>query len=393
MSLKNTVEEIVTNTYHSGTKLKVNDILGKFESKSSIRPWSKKERDSKKRRIQQILKALVNDKNNPVVSSKCDDANSNWNELCYYCKEDYNESTLIKDPVIALMVTILGRVSRKVLPNAYDKYFEFAEEDLELVGNEGIKGWAEKFHIERLPWDKKEPISTADDEDARYKIYDSLLRGKCFIADYLGSAHDFTLAGKWQPKKNTLVGHRYYPFGLILREHMVYLVAKSVNAEYNIESPDKHFALHQFTNVEKTDINSGDGKRIFHNYINNHIIDEPINPTRDANDNIISINKIQLELYVSKAVSEYLEENTPYGLKVEKTNWYIEKYPKRLRSNWSCFVAKDVPDTEQLRRWIMSLQPDVEVLEPKELREKLKTITEKSSAMYEEELNWNEENN
>jgi hypothetical protein len=174
---------------------------------------------------------------------------------------------------------------------------------------------------------------------------------------------------------------------------MVYLVAKSVNAEYNIESPDKHFALHQFTNVEQTNINAGDGGQIFHNYIHNHIIDEPINPLRDNDNNIISINKIQLELYVSEAVAEYFEENTPYTLKVEKTNWYSEKYPDRLRDGWSCFVAKNVPDTEQLRRWILSLQPHVEVLEPEYLREEFKVIAEKSIAMHEDKLNFNEENN
>jgi hypothetical protein len=290
------------------------------------------------------------------------------------------------------MITILGRVSQKVLPLSYNNYFEFAKEDLELIGNEELKDWDEKFHIERLPWDK-ELENIPSDEDARYKIYDSLLHGKCFIADYLGSAHDFTLAGKWQPKKNTLVGHRYYPFGLILREHMVYLVAKSINTEYNSVSPDKHFALHQFVNVKQTNINAGDGKQIFQNYIDNHVIDEPINPFRDDDDNIIGINKIQLELYVSEAVAEYLEENTPYELEIEKTNWYSEKYPEKLRDGWSCFVAKDVPDTEQLRRWILSLQPYVEVLEPEELREDLKTIAKESSNMYEDKLKWNEKNN
>jgi len=173
----------------------------------------------------------------------------------------------------------------------------------------------------------------------------------------------------------------------------VYLVAKSINAEYNIESPDKHFALHQFTNVEQTNVNAGNGERIFRNYIVNHIIDEPINPLRDDDNNIIGINKIQLELYVSEAVAEYLEENTPYGLEVEKTNWYSEKYPERHRDGWKCFSANNVPDTEQLRRWILSLQPYVEVLEPEELREDLKTIAKKSNTMYEDKLTWNEENN
>jgi len=394
MNLKNTVEDIIKKSRHSGAKLKVNDILEKFESKSSTRPWSEQKRGSKRRRIQQILKVLVDDNDGHVASSKCDDDDSNWNELCYYCKEGYNESISITDPVIALMITILGRVSRKFLPNSYDEYFDFSEEEVGLnVLNNEFKKWSEKFHIERLPWDKKDPISTPDDEDARYKIYDSLLREKCFTADYLGSAHDFTLAGKWQPKKNALIGHRYYPFGLILREHMVYLVAKSINAEYNIESPDKHFALHQFTNVEQTNINAGDGKRIFHDYIHNHIIDEPINPLRDDDDNIISINKIQLELYVSEAVAEYLEENTPYELEVEKTNWYSEKYPEKHRDGWKCFVAKDVPDTEQLRRWILSLQPHVEVLEPKDLRKYFAGVAKKSNTMYEDKLTWNEENN
>jgi|LWDU01.1.fsa_nt_gi hypothetical protein len=395
MNLKNTVEDIIKKSRHSGAKLKVNDILEKFESKSSTRPWSEQKRGSKKRRIQQILKVLVDDNDSPVASSKCDDDDSNWNELCYYCKEGYNESISITDPVIALMITILGRVSRKILPNSYDEYFDFSEEEVGLnVLNNKFKKWSEKFHIERLPWDKKDPISTLDDdEDARYKIYDSLLRGRCFTADYLGSAHDFTLAGKWQPKKNALIGHRYYPFGLILREHMVYLVAKSINAEHNIESPDKHFALHQFTNVEQTNVNAGNGERIFRNYIVNHIIDEPINPLRDDDNNIIGINKIQLELYVSEAVAEYLEENTPYELEVEKTNWYSKKYPERLRDGWKRFSADNVPNTEQLRRWILSLQPYVEVLEPEDLREHFAEVAKKSNTMYEDKLTWNKENN
>jgi hypothetical protein len=396
MHLENTVEDIIKNNHHSGTKLKVSDVVDILESQTS--PYDEEERLNKIRRVQQILKIMAEDKNSVVVRSECIDddryIDSKYNEYCYYCEEGYKESTLIKDPVIALMITILGRVSQKILPLSYINYFEFAEEEVDSnVLNIKLKKWSEKFHIERMPWDKKEPISTPDDEDARYKIYDSLLREKCFTADYLGSAHDFTLAGKWQPKKNALIGHRYYPFGLILREHMVYLVAKSINAEYNIESPDKHFALHQFTNVEQTNVNAGNGERIFRNYIVNHIIDEPINPLRDDDNNIIGINKIQLELYVSEAVAEYLEENTPYGLEVEKTNWYSEKYPERHRDGWKCFSANNVPDTEQLRRWILSLQPYVEVLEPEELREDLKTIAKKSNTMYEDKLTWNEENN
>ena len=50
MSVKNTVEEIIKKSHYSGVKLKVNNILGEFESKSSTRPWSKKKWDSKKRR-------------------------------------------------------------------------------------------------------------------------------------------------------------------------------------------------------------------------------------------------------------------------------------------------------------------------------------------------------
>jgi len=390
MSLKNTIRDyIIEQHYADGIKLTCTDIVNFLDTKRI---------DNTRRRVQQILNELV-EEDDFIQSSLCsevdDTHNGRYNESCYYCSGELNEPLEIKDPVIAFALAMVDLHLKSLLPSTFDDYFEEAHDVLKR--HPDYSNWLDKIVSSPLPYDSfPVPSSQRDSVDI---IYQSLLKGKQFTADYLGSAHDFTPYGKWEAKKNNsneLIAQNkiYHPLGLILRGQIIYLVAKVYgNINPDNPSPDRHFAVHQFVNVEATDNNINDSKFTFRNYILNHMIDEPISCDKNNHENINITSEVHLELYVSEAIAEYFEENSPYKLKENKSNWYEKKYPHRVNKNWKCFSADNVPCTEQLRRWIMSLQPDVEVLEPKELREKLKTITEKSSAMYEEELNWNEENN
>jgi hypothetical protein len=291
---------------------------------------------------------------------------------------------------------------RSLLPSAFDEYFAEAYSCLQRHAD--YRNWTKK--VKSLPFPYERPPVPSSQENSVDIIYESLLKGKQFTADYLGSAHDYTVYGKWKSKKNIdnneLIAQNkiYHPLGLILRGQIIYLVAKVFSdTDAGRPSPDGHFAIHQFINVKATNSNIDDSnvnsypRFTFGNYITSHMIDEPITQDDGNHGNINSVFEIHLELYASEAVAEYFEEDSPYELKEEKTNWYEKKYPDKTRPRWRCFSADNVPDTEQLRRWILSLQPDVEVLEPEELRKHFEDVTYKSATMYKEVLNWNEENN
>ena len=390
MSLKNTIRDyIIEQHYTDGAKLTCTNIVNFLNNKRI---------DNTRRRVQQILNKLVEEEGF-IQSSLCLEIdsthNGRYNESCYYCSGELNEPLEIKDPVIAFAMAIVDSHLKALLPSAFDDYFEEAHDVLKR--HPDYSNWLDKIVSSPLPYDPAPiPSSQRDSVDI---IYQSLLKGKQFTADYLGSAHDFTPYGKWEAKKNNsneLIAQNkiYHPLGLILRGRIIYLVAKVYgNIDPDRPSPDRHFALHKFVNVEATDKNINESKFTFRNYILNHMIDEPIAHDTNNHANINGVTEEHLELYVSEAVAEYLEEDSPYKLKENEFNWYEDKYPHRVKPKWKCFSADNVPDTQQLRRWILSLQPDAEVLEPKYLRKHFAGVAKKSNTMYEDKLTWNEENN
>ena len=390
MSLENKIRDyIIEQHYANGIKITCTDIINFLNNKRI---------DNTRRRVQQILNKLV-EEDNFIQSSLCleidNTHNGRYNESCYYCSGELNEPLEIKDPVIAFTMAIVDLHLKSLLPSAFDDYFEEAHNVLKR--HPDYSNWLDKIVSLPLPYDQPPvPSSQRGSVDI---IYQSLLKNRQFTADYMGSAHDFTRNGKWGAKKNNsnkLITQNkiYHPLGLILRGQIIYLVAKVYsNIDPDRPSPDRHFAIHQFVNVEATDNNINDSKFTFRNYIRNHMIDEPISHDRNNHEDIYLATERHLELYVSEAVAEYFEEDSPYEFKEEETNWYENKYPHKRKPKWKCFSADNVPDTQQLRRWILSLQPHVEVLEPEYLREEFKVIAEKSIAMHEDKLNFNEENN
>jgi len=398
MSLKNTIRDYIIEQHHDyGGRLTAKDIISFLEVEKI---------HYTQRNVQGILQKLV-EEDNSILSDLCSNLDSEhdgrYNESCYYCSGELKEEPAeIKDPIIAFTMAMLHSHLRSLLPSAFDEYF--AEAYSRLQRHADYRNWTKK--VISLPFPYERPPVPSSQENSVDIIYKSLLKGKQFKADYLGSAHDYTVHGKWQSKKNInnneLIAQNkiYHPLGLILRGQIIYLVAKVFSdTDASRPSPDGHFAIHQFINVEATNSNIDDSndnsysRFNFTNYITSNMIDEPITQNDGNHRDINRASKIHIELYASEAVAEYFEEDSPYKLKEEKTNWYEKKYPDRTRPRWRCFSADNVPDTEQLRRWILSLQPDVEVLEPKNLRKHFKNVTEKSSAIHGYELNWNEENN
>ena len=394
MSLKNTIRGYIIEQHHDyGGRLTAKDIISFLEVEKI---------HYTQRNVKGILQKLVEEEDF-IQGRRCSEINPNhdgqyqYNEICYYCSGELNEAPPITDPIIALLLVMVNSHLKPLLPSRFSDYIEEAEYTLNR--SDAYKNWTKKIESSPLPYEQSDPSDEPNTVDA---IYHALLKGWVFYAKYLGSAHDYNQYGKWVPKnikidESTVKEKEYHPLGLILRGQIIYLVAMCEEKYPNISTNKtaQHFAVHKFREVTVMEWDVKINNTVFKEYIENCVIDEPINPELGHNTGIKSIEKIHLVLKVSEAVAQYFKEDTPYGLEIidrdgEWDNMQMNIYalhsnPDELigyRDSWPSFSAEGVPDTEQLRRWISSLQPNVEVLQPDYLREYFRNIARQSSSIY-----------
>lgn len=368
MGLEKKIEKWINlqNNTH-GRVITCNDILTSLDEKGA--------QNTTKRRVQQILNKLV-EENEFIEKRPCielnPDFNGRYNEYCYYCTEEFYEKSEITDPITAFLLVMVNKHLKNMIPKVSKDYFESAEDTLEQV-NDIYKNWTNKVVSSPLPYEDNNK-RFSNNKYVVNAIYQALLKGTIFYAEYHGSAHDYNQYGKWVPKANVnqVTEKKYHPLGLILRGHIVYLVAKCEELYPNTTGNNaaQHFALHKFKNVMVVDEKVNTNNREFTNYVDNCVIDEPINPEINR-DGIVNIKRIKLELKVSEAVAEYFKEDKPYQLELQNDI-----------DGWSYFSADNVPDTEQLRRWISSLRDHIEVIKPNELRGYFREIAHTSLQTY-----------
>jgi hypothetical protein len=395
MSLKNRIRGYIIEQHHDfGGRLTAKDIISFLEVEKI---------HYTQRNVKGILQKLVEEEDF-IQGRRCSEINPNhdgqyqYNEICYYCSGELNEAPPITDPIIALLLVMVNSHLKPLLPSRFSDYIEEAEYTLNR--SDAYKNWTKKIESSPLPYEQSDPSDEPNTVDA---IYHALLKGWVFYAKYLGSAHDYNQYGKWVPKnikidESNVKVKRYHPLGLILRGQIIYLVAMCddpFNPDISTNKTAQHFAVHKFREVEVLEQDVQINNTVFKEYIENCVIDEPINPELGHNTGIKSIEKIHLVLKVSEAVAQYFKEDVPYGLEIidrdgEWDNMQMNIYalhsnPDELigyRDSWPSFSAEGVPDTEQLRRWISSLQPNVEVLQPDYLREYFRNIARQSSSIY-----------
>ena len=411
MSLKNTIRGYIIEQHHDyGGRLTAKDIISFLEVEKI---------HYTQRNVKGILQKLVEEEDF-IQGRRCSEINPNhdgqyqYNEICYYCSGELNEAPPITDPIIALLLVMVNSHLKPLLPSRFSDYIEEAEYTLNR--SDAYKNWTKKIESSPLPYEQSDPSDEPNTVDA---IYHALLKGWVFYAKYLGSAHDYNQYGKWVPKnikidESTVKEKEYHPLGLILRGQIIYLVAMCEEKYPNISTNKtaQHFAVHKFREVEVLEQDVKINNTVFKEYIENCVIDEPIHPELGYKTGIKSIKKIHLVLKVSEAVAQYFEEDAPYGLTIEISdegiageltqeqiqnqvediiearvsgrdcNQSLGRFLRHTENPWSSFSAEDVPDTEQLRRWISSLQPNVEVLQPDYLREYFRNIARQSSSIY-----------
>jgi hypothetical protein len=264
-------------------------------------------------------------------------------------------------------------------------YFNQAKDELE-VEDEFINSWLNKIEVVPLPHDLNLP--EPDDGDAFQEILNALYKDKCFKADYSGSAYDLNELGKWDKQilNKTRTTHTvypdriYHPLGMFRHGPVYFLVAYVTDRTMVVPRSWKanHFAMHKFAHVE---IGNKDVDRV--NFSLKRFISEgrfygaSTNPMQRLPENI------DLEIYVSQEVGEYLDESAPHNLNSVKCRTCAgteRRGGDRDRRGWRCFRGT-TRDTDQLKRWLFSLR-DVEVLAPPELRENFKAVAVATLSYY-----------
>jgi len=246
-------------------------------------------------------------------------------------------------PHIATTFHLVERFTRSILPESsvsyLAPYFKTANETLNTLSDNSLAKWSDKVFISQRLQQTMQPYIS---EEVYHAVYLALLEERKIHLLYksLGSAESKTATVN--------------PLAILIREPIVYLVCTFWDYEDVRQIP-----LHRICQAELSDETA------------------VVNPEFKISDyatsseqDIVLNDEIHLVAKLSVVQGEYLLESPlSNSQKITKEDeWYILK--------------ADVKDTLQLRRWILSLTAEIEVIEPLALREKIAAAIFKQSQMY-----------
>lgn len=239
------------------------------------------------------------------------------------------------DAGTALTMALVGRYLAPVLPfelsRQLEPEFEQARGRLDALPNAPITRWSHRIAV--LP--PGSPLMPPNvDPSVREVVYDALLKGLQFEADYQKASAD-------EPAR-----HVFNPLGLVYRDSVLYLVA-TVRA---YKEP-RQFALQRMSTPE--------------------LLKSPS----------LEVKGFDLERYIRDERQFEFPQGPPIHIELRVTDWLINHLRERhlsddqtivpIRGSEDCRVKARVHDTLPLQWWLLSLGSNVEVLKPLALRRKI----------------------
>jgi predicted DNA-binding transcriptional regulator YafY len=275
----------------------------------------------------------------------CDDKNKpyGWQWL----KDSHVFDIPGMDPQTALTFLLADEFLRPLLPPStlvrLSPYFLTAKGVLTKASHAKLELWPSKVCIVPHGQSLKPPVV---DAEVLTVVYEALLENRRFEALYAGR-------GRSKGKH-----YSFNPLGLVFRDGVIYLVATLW------DYPDiKQFVLHRMAAPK--------------------VLDDAITP----------VGNFSLERYVSEHAFEYVaDESSPLIRLVvrldSRTAVHLSEAPlsddqiiEPIDTN-SARLAATVPNTDQLRWWLLGFGDKVEVLEPNELRQLFIQTTMRLSELY-----------
>jgi predicted DNA-binding transcriptional regulator YafY len=248
------------------------------------------------------------------------------------------------DPLTALAFKMAGVFLDRMLPPAclghLGPHFRQADRILETMSEKGPAVWAKKIAAISRHFPLRPP---AVDPDVAAAVYGALFRGRRFTATYLRR-------GETRP-----VEREVNPLGLVFADQVVYLVCTLWTYDDVL-----HLALHRIRSAA--------------------ILPEPARTPRG----------FTLKDYVASGVFGYPVTRGTMRLRVlfdKGTAYHLQETPlatdqKMTAKEEGVLVEATVPDSAQLRWWLLGFGDQVEVLGPAALRKEMAAVTSRSAARY-----------
>lgn len=247
----------------------------------------------------------------------------------------------------ALAMVMIEQNLKHLIPTnvkkALEPHFKAAKDYLETVTKEAkLKSWVDK--VRNVP--TNQPLLAPDiDHEVQVMITEGLFLGKQLNINYQG----FT------KNKDTLI--QIHPIALVQRGNTLYLTAKT--AAVKDKDAVRNFALHRIKSAEMLD--------------ENVISDPKFNIDDEIDKGLFGFGQGK---YLSLTL-KFLESFGRYYLETK-----LHQKQKSKIVDGYIFISAKVADTPQLRWWILSLSDNVEIIEPKSLRDEVAQSLKKASHIY-----------
>jgi predicted DNA-binding transcriptional regulator YafY len=247
------------------------------------------------------------------------------------------------DPQTALTFSLVEQFLRPVLPkatlSAMEPHFKSARNVLSSTRK--LEAWPEKVRILPRGLSLQPPRINAEVQNV---IYDALFTERKVRMKYFPRGD--------QKSKD----YDVHPLGIVVRDQVIYLVCTLWDYEDVIQ-----LALHRIREAE--------------------LLDEPASRPKDFN----------LDGYIREGAFGYKVSESPIQLRVlfeEGAALHLHETPLSKdqvltrQADGRELLEATVLDTSELRWWLLGFGSGVEVLEPKELRDEFRTISEDMARLY-----------
>ena len=250
----------------------------------------------------------------------------------------------LMDPVTALSFVMVKEFLASAMPPAIVRNIESHFSQARTILSETSRSWPDKIGL----LSRSQPLNPPQIESAVFDtVYDCLLRGKRFSAEYRRRG------------ENTNDAYTVNPLGIVLLDSVIYLVCTLW--DYNQLKDIKQLALHRIVSAEKTDedglIPQGFNLKTY--------IDS------GAFSYVQSQETLRLSVLFDRCVAQHLQE-TP--LSEDQVITDIDAETVRVQAT--------VLDTAQLRWWLLGFGDKIEVEAPDFLREEYRAVSEKMMGRY-----------
>ena len=250
------------------------------------------------------------------------------------------------DPVEALTLSLAEQYLEPLMPKASYKrigiFFNRANNVLKEQSPKLINRWRQRVRVLPEMLRFKRPKINSDVEKT---LYEAAFEGKQIKAQYR----------KRGENKSSL--RHIHPLGIVMKGSTNYLICMMDEDKKN----PRHLPMHRFLQVE--------------------ILNEKVREPKGFDlDEFTHTNNLSFEyskkLYTFKALFDFTAAAHLMETPLNGTQKIIKQTDGKL------LVSARMTDTLQFEQWLMSFGADVEILKPKKLRNKFKTLAKKLTKKY-----------